>query len=214
MGLEPSELRSLTAGVRDGQATLDRLLIRIGVAADVHEDEHRGRGAQGTLLGDGSRVRGHTARKEAARAKTARAMNHVSDAVDEGRIGAAQVDAITNAAAGLTPEQQQELNTPGDDRRSRWHAGRHVCSKRCGMRWSGSRVTTGWLTRSNSRNAQSRWKQWVDENTGMHKIFAEFDPERGEAIANAVQAQLTRLANEGGVTKDAEPWRRRRRFSC
>ena len=201
MGLEPSELRSLTAGVRDGQATLDRLLIRIGVAADVHDDEHRGRGAQGTLLGDGSRVRGHTARKEAARARTARAMNHVSDAVDEGRIGAAQVDAITNAAAGLTPEQQQELNTPEMiDAAAEMPADTFARVVRDEVeRIKGDHGLADTVKRRN----ESRWKQWVDENTGMHKIFAEFDPERGEAISNAVQAQLTRLANEGGLTKDA-----------
>jgi hypothetical protein len=35
----------------------------------------------------------------------------------------------------------------------------------------------------------------------MGRISAEFDPERYEAVTNAIDAQVTRLANTGGVTK-------------
>ena len=128
-------------------------------------------------------------------------MDKVSEAVDEGRIGAAQVDAITNAAAGLTPEQQQELNTPEMIDAA---AGMPADTFARAVRDEVERIKGDHgLADTIKRKSESRWKQWVDENTGMHKIFAEFDPERGEAISNAVQAQLTRLANEGGVSKDA-----------
>jgi len=108
---KPEDLRELTAGIRAGQEALDALLIEVGIAADRQEAEGKGRGAQGTMLGDGSQVRGRTARREAERAKTAAGIDKVGDAVRAGRIGAAQVDAISRAAKDLSAEQQQELNT-------------------------------------------------------------------------------------------------------
>jgi hypothetical protein len=66
---QPHELRYLTAGVREGQQALDALLMLIGAAADTHSDH--GDDAVGVLLGDGSGVRGVTARREAERARTA-----------------------------------------------------------------------------------------------------------------------------------------------
>jgi hypothetical protein len=63
------------------------------------------------LLGDGSGVRGLTARREAERARTAAGLTRVGAAVAEGLIGAAQVDAITVAAKNLSPEERQQLNS-------------------------------------------------------------------------------------------------------
>ena len=199
--LEPAELQSLTAGVRDGQEILDRVLIRIGVIADAQDAEGRGRGAQATMLGDGSRVRGRTARKEADRARTAADMPGVGDAVDAGRIGAAQIDAITQAAKDLSPEQQQQLDTedlidaaeslPADTFARR-------------VRDAAERIKGDHgLADTKARQARSSWKHWIDKKTGMGRISAEFDPERHEAIAQAVEAHMTRLANQGGVPKSS-----------
>lgn len=199
--MEPGQLQSLTAGVRDGQETLDRLLIRIGMVADVQDAEGRGRGAQATMLGDGSRVRGHTARKEADRARTAAEMPGVGNAVDTGRIGAAQVDAITQAAKDLSPEQQQQLDTeelidaaeslPAD-----------TFARRVRDAVERIKADNG-LADAKSRQARSSWKHWIDKKTGMGRISAEFDPERHEAIAQAVEAHMIRLANQGGLPKSS-----------
>ncbi len=198
---QPSELQALTAGVREGQAALDRLLIRIGAVAHRQEQEGIGRGAHGTMLGDGSRVRGRTARREADRARTAASMSRVGEAVGEGSIGAAQVDAIAAAAKGLTPDQQAQLDTedlieaaanlPADSfaRRVREEA----------ERIKGDHG----LADTKARQARSSWKHWTDRKTGMGRISAEFDPERFESIVNAVEAQIARLANSGGVSKDS-----------
>ncbi len=199
--LEPAELQSLTAGVRDGQEILDRVLIRIGMIADAQDAEGRGRGAQATMLGDGSRVRGRTARKEADRARTAADMPGVGDAVDAGRIGAAQIDAITQAAKDLSPEQQQQLDTkelidaaeslPADTFARR-------------VRDAAERIKGDHgLADTKARQARSSWKHWIDKKTGMGRISAEFDPERHEAITQAVEAHMTRLANQGGVPKSS-----------
>jgi len=196
---QPNELQELTAGIRSGQHALDVLLMKVGVVADRQEAGGRGRGAQGTMLGDGSRVRGHTARREAERAKTAAGMSKVGAAVDEGRIGATQVDAIAQAARDLSPEQQQHLDTddlidaaeslPAD-----------VFARR--VRDAAERIKGDHgLADTTAKQERSSWKHWTDRQTGMGRISAEFDPERYEAIVNAVEAHLTQLANEGGVSK-------------
>ncbi len=99
---EPHELETLIAGVREGQQALDRLVLLSGVAAERHGAESKGRGAHGTLLGDGRRVRGRTARRETDRARAVATLGRVGAAVDAGRIGAAQVDAIALALKGLS----------------------------------------------------------------------------------------------------------------
>jgi len=53
------------------------------------------------------------------------------------------------------------------------------------------------------RQARSSWKHWFDERAGMGHVHGEFDPERYEAIIGSVEVELTRMANEGGVTKDS-----------
>ena len=139
------------------------------------------------------------ARREADRSKAAAELDKVGEAVKDGRIGTAQVDAIAQAAKGLTDEERQSLNTeelidaaeslPADSfaRRVREEVGR-------------IKGDHG-LADTKERQRRSSWKHWMDRRTGMGRIAAEFDPERYEAIVNAVEAQVTRLANEGGVKK-------------
>ena len=197
--LDPADLQRLTDGIRDGQAALDRLLIRIGVAAHAHDEDGRGRGAHATMLGDGSRVRGRTARRDADRARTAAAMPGVGNAVGSGRIGAAQVDAITQATKDLTPEQRSELDSPGLIDAAEALPADSFARR---VRDEAERIKGDHgLADTKARQARSSWKHWTDTKTGMGRISAEFDPERFEAIATAIEAQLTRLANEGGVSK-------------
>jgi hypothetical protein len=193
----PHELRYLTAGVRDGQQALDALLMLIGAAADTHQDQ--GEDAVGVLLGDGSGVRGLTARREAERARTAAGLTRVGAAVAEGLIGAAQVDAITTAAKNLSPEERQQLDC---DEIVAAAASLPVDTFARRVRDEAERIRGDFgLADTLAKQARSSWKHWVDQRSGMGKISAEFDPERYEAITNAIDAQVTRLANTGGVTK-------------
>ena len=196
------ELDRLTAGVRAGQRALESLLMRIGMVAERRSaSSGRGKDAHELLLGDGRAVRGSKARREAAWAKTASELDKLEAAVNSGRIGVPQLDAITQAAKGLSDAQRQQLNTdnivdlaesvPVDV------FARHV--RRESERIKGDHG----LADTKAKQAASSWTHWVDERSGMGKIRAEFDPERYEAITNAVEHAVTRLANEGGVAKNA-----------
>ncbi|MDX1450638.1 MAG: hypothetical protein R3246_16440, partial [Acidimicrobiia bacterium] len=175
-------------------------VMLIATAATRHEVESKGRGAVGTLLGDGRRVRGRTAHREAERARTVSTIGRLRSAVEAGRVGAAQVDAISAAIKGLSDEELGLLDTdelvdaavllPAD-----------VFARQ--VRREAERIKGDHgLGATTQRQARSSWKHWFDERSGMGHVHGQFDPERDEAITGSVEGELTRLANEGGVTKD------------
>ncbi len=196
---EPDELVELVAGVRDGQMACDRLLVLVAAAADQHARQSKGRGAVGTLLGDGRKVRGRTAHREAERARTVSKLGGLAAAVESGRMGAAHIDAISAAIKGLSDDELMLLDTaslidaagslPVD-----------VFAKQVRREAERIRGDSG-LGDAKQRRARSSWKHWFDERTGMGHVHGEFDPERYEAIIGSVEAELTRLANKGGVSK-------------
>lgn len=200
-GQSPDELSELTSAVRSAQQALELMLVEIGMAAEDQAGEHRGSGAHGTLLGDGTRVRGRTARCEADRSRLAAEFDKVAAALRAGRIGAAQVDAIAGAANSLDDEERQLLNTdaivaaassqPAD-----------LFTRTIRKEVDRIRGDHG-LGETRANQANSRWKHWFDDRTGMGHVHGEFDAERYEAIIGSVEAELTRLANNGGVNKNA-----------
>ncbi len=196
---EPDDLVVLTAGVRVGQRALDRLVMLIGAAAEAHEAEGWGRGAHGVLLGDGHAVRGRAARREVARARLLGDLPMFAAAVAAGRVGAAQVDAIALAAKGLADDERSLLDCgalidaaisqPAD-----------VFARSVRRMVENIKGDDG-LGDTKDRQARSTWTHWFDERTQTGHVHGEFDPERYEAILESVEAELTRLANQGDVSK-------------
>lgn len=201
LGCTPSQLQALADGVRDAQADLDRFLTRVGVAsaACAQAGLPGSKTAAETLLGDGQ-VRRSTARRDAARADVAAQLDKVGAALDRGSIGGEQLDSLARAARRLRPEQREHLNTdavllaaqamPADafDRAVQTQADR-------------IRGDFG-LADTKAKQKASSWRHWVDTRTGMGRISAAYDPERYESIVNAVEAQLSALAQRGDVAKD------------
>ncbi len=197
---EPDDLVELVGGIRDGQEALDRLVVLVALAAERHALDSKGRGAVGTLLGSGHRVRGRTARREAERAKTVSKLGRLGAAVEAGLVGAAAIDAFSAAIKGLSDDELEMLDTDElIDAASSLPA--DVFAKQ--VRREAERIKGDHgLGETKQRQARSSWKHWFDERTGMGHVHGEFDPERYEAIIGSVEDELTRLANEGGVAKD------------
>ncbi len=172
----------------------------IGAAAHAQAAEGLGRGAHGVLLGDGHAVRGRTVRREVDRVRVLVGLPLVGAAVAAGRIGSGQVDAITLAAKGLSADELSLLDSGGLVEAAVSLPvdvfARHV--RRVVEEIKGD----DGLGDSRDRRARSSWKHWFDEHTGMGHVRGEFDPERYEAIVGSVEAELTRLANQGEVSKD------------
>ncbi len=195
------DLRRLTGGARDGQQAIETLLMRVGMRADRLSADSGGScsDAHGTLLGDGRRVRGSTARREAARSRTAAEFSKVGAAVDRGELGGEQIDAITRAARDLDSEQRGQLNSDALLDSARRDPADVFAAK---VRREAERIKGDHgLADTRKKQAASTWRHWFDERSGLGKIHAEFDPERYEAIVNSVEGHLTRLANQGGANK-------------
>ncbi len=173
----------------------------IGIAAEAHAAKGRGRGPHGVLLADGHSVRGRTARREVDRARTIAVLPRMAVAFEAGRIGAAQIDAVALAGRGLSADEMTSLDSddlvdaattlPADA------FARHVRELVEQLKGDDG------LGATNDRRAQSSWKHWFNERTGMGHLHGEFDPERYESIVGSIEAELGRLANNGGVSKDA-----------
>jgi len=197
----PDELRELTRNVRAGQRALDSLLIRIGMAAERLHERGRGRGLEGTLLGDGRAVRGSTARREAARTRTAARSAKLAEALHAGRLGGEHLDVIARTTAGLSDEQQEQL---ASDALIEVAAGEPVDVFGRWVRREAERIKGDHgLAEAKAKQAASTWKHWLDEKTGMGQIRASFDPERYEAVVTQVEHRMAQLANSGGVRKNA-----------
>lgn len=61
--------------------------------------------------------------------------------------------------------------------------------------------TTTPLQNAKAMRAASKVKHWLDRTTGMGHIHAELDPERYERIANRIDRETTRLANQSKLAK-------------
>ncbi len=199
--LDSTDLRQLMGAIRFVQQAAGSLSMRIGVAADRLAEQGVGRGSHGLFLGDGRAVSGSMARREVARSSVLAEFDHVADAVQRGRIGAAQVDLFARAARKLDPEQRPEL----DDRDLVAAAANEpvdVFARRIRRFVDLLRGDHGRADAEAQRQA-STWRSWIDNETGMGHVHGEFDPERFEAIRNAVEAHAARLSNRGGVQRTA-----------
>ncbi len=197
---EPDDLVELVAGIRHGQAALDRVMVLVALVSEQHLLESKGRGIVGTLLDDGRHVKGRTAHREAERARTVSKFRRLELAVHAGLVGAAQIDAISAVIRGLSDDDQQSLVGDGLIKAAS-SLPADVFAKHVRREAERIKADNG-LGDTKRRQARSSWKHWFDERTGMGHVHGEFDPERYEAIIGSVEAELTRLANEGGVSKD------------
>ena len=196
---DDDDLLRLMSSIRTGQRALDHLVMRVGLAAEALVATG-GVGANAMLLQTGSHVTGRTAHREAARVATLAALPAVAAAVASGSIGGPQVDAFGRALAKLDVDQQNELN---DDELIGLASAIPIDTFNRAMTRAVDEIRRDHgATEARDKRERSSWKMWFDNETGMGHIHGEFDPERFEAIRDAIDAEVTRLANEGGGAKD------------
>ncbi len=198
-GASYEHLIALLRSVRHGQHLLDRMVARI-VGGAESGIESGGRGARSVLLGDGSQTAGRRVAGEIARASALAALPAVAEAFHSGAMSSQHVDVFARALARLPEAEQFELNdadlvaaatrTPVD-----------TFNRLMGRVVDEIKGDHG-LADANDKRERSSWKMWFNNETGMGHITGEFDPVRFEAIADAVNAHVNRLANQGGVQKN------------
>ncbi len=127
---------------------------------------------------------------------------NVEDALDEGALSGAHLDAINAACRHLPGDVRAEFLTHTDDLTAR--ADRLSID---GFRRECRRLAKRLLAQSNRgsdvdelerQRATSKVTQWTDTTTGMCATLIEVDPVRNAAMGSAVRAEIARLRQADG----------------
>jgi hypothetical protein len=193
VGVDGDGIRDLLAVVRRVEGLLVGFVARLAVRADELAAEGRSAPAAEVLAGDG-RVAARTARREAARGKLAVRCPEIAAVIFDGSVGVDHLDVLVSATrrlndghvarldmAGLVGDAQR---LPADTFRARV-----------------KRAVVGVVGEVEDKRAESTLRHWFDDDTGMGHVHAELDPERYEAVTNALEAEINALAAATGSEK-------------
>ena len=170
-------------------------------AARSERDAQQGRGAgsRQDLLAAGTRT-SKEANRIADRAETLAVSPTLGNALHAGEIGAAHVDAITSAGRDLDDHQKAELLDDPEvtDAAKRMRPDSFATFLRRKVRAMTAAQAEDKLARQ--RNA-TRLRMWVGRD-GMHHLSADFDPETGNRVFTAVDAEFDALVAAGEPRND------------
>ncbi len=193
---DEATLQTVLAEVRAAQRCLEGLAIRIASRSNELSVLGRAAPAAETMRGDGS-VAAHQARREAARADLAAEVPSVEQAVVSGEISGAHVDSIARHRTRLSEEQRADLDLgPLIDRAMRLPV---ETFDRLVKRQVDKVITDHGLADTVSKQAASEFRHWFDRDLGMGRFAGALDPERYEALINAIDHRAAALAAAAGT---------------
>lgn len=188
-----ASLVGLLGDVRQAQRCLDGLVMRIGVRANELAKEGRSALAEETIKGsDNNSVGSRQARREAKRAKTAEDVNGLGDAVANGETSGDHADSIGRHTSKLSEEQRVSFNFDGLVAKAKTMTADEF--DRLVKRRVDDAMCDHGLADANEKRAASEFRHWFDPKTGMGRIAGILDPERYEALTNAVEQHVNKLA--------------------
>jgi hypothetical protein len=206
--LDVDELAERVRLLRTVQATVEASLLQAGLRADELSAQGTGPPARDALLGSGE-VRGATARREARRTALAGRLSRLAHTMSSGRFGPDHLDALVRrlghlddevlAAVELDQLLSEGHRLPADTfdaslRRTVESAESALRSAESPDDAEGVGEAVG-APDDDRLRADSSARHWFDPRTGMGHISATLDPERYEAMANALDQATTALAN-------------------
>jgi len=203
MGAEAAAIRRITNEARSTERALDSVLIEVAQRTDQLAAAGTSVDACEALLGVGE-VSGGTARRESARARLARSMPQLGDALAAGTVGGEHLDAIARASAQLDEQEQTALEARQGELASAAERlpvdafGRLVRAEIDHIRRDHG------LQRALDQKARSEFRSWTS-NDGTGHFRGSLDPERFAVLRGAIDREVTMLANgsDGTRAKDA-----------
>lgn len=202
------------AAMRVVQRRVDAAVVRGGVRADELAGEGLGPGSREALLGSGQ-VRGSTARRESARARLAARSGVVAAAMGSGEFGPDHLDAMVRRFGRLDDDHLGRIDLgvvldgaerlPADTFDSMLRRAADAAMVSAAEDEATDENTDESSTSDDNElvRAQSEARHWFDHRTGLGHLSASLDPERYEAMANALDQHTTSLANSLGEAKNA-----------
>ena len=184
-------ISQVVAVARRIQAVVESLVVRAGIRSDELAALGVGAPARDVLLGRGQ-VRATTARREESRVALSARSPALADLVCAGSLGPDHLDVLVRRLSSLDDDHlgrvdldQLDPTLPADtfDR-----AVRRVVEE-------GARPDeTGGAAAGEAARADSEVRHWFDARTGMGHVMARLDPERYEAVADAIDQHTSSLA--------------------
>jgi len=141
---------------------------------------------------------GHTSRRTAEKAeRRADTLGHtpqLNDALAKGKVGAEHADAVASAAGRLDHEQRAAL-FERDQEIVELAASfpPEVFRRRLGKIVDDVTADDG-LERAAQHEAEATASTKIDDDTGMHMLFAKFTPEQGNRIRRALDSEIAAIA--------------------
>jgi len=189
---DQNDLQELLRHIRVAQRCLDALAIKTLSHSDALAS--KGESASGFDIAlDQGQVSANVARLESKRAETVAVFPGLLEAASAGLTSGGHIDSISKHTSKLSEDEKQNLNykeitdaatqLPADTFNS--HIKRLVKKIK---RDHGLADTV-------SKQKASEFKHWFNNDTGMGNFFGQLDPERYEALTNAVDRHTRSLAN-------------------
>ncbi len=192
VGLDAAALRALTDEARSAARVVDSLIVEIGRKADALAAVGRSGSAYDTLRNDGA-ISAAEARRQAGRADVANALPGFGEALADGAVDGEHLDAIARATKGLSEEEAGALSDRAEDLVDAASTMPVDAFNRL-VKTTVDRIRDDHgAARARSQRASSTARLWRDRH-GMGHIHATLDPERFEAMANAIDAEANSLA--------------------
>lgn len=195
---DEADLAGLLVDVRMAQRCLDGLVMRIGVRSNELARSGRAAPTDETIRGTGSgSVGSRQARREAKRADAAESLDGLGAAVSKGEASGEHVDAIARRTGKLTDEQRQSIDFDSLIEKAKELPA--DVFDRLVKRAVDVALRDHGLADAKAKREASDFRHWFDHKTGMGRFVGTLDPERYEALTNAVNNHTNALANLGNA---------------
>lgn len=195
-GVHPDGLPPITASLRRIQSRCDALGVAIATRAKA-----TGADPSATLLGRG-KVSGRQARQEAERARVVERMPELGDALRQGDVSGAHLDAVGRARSELTGDEAVVFDQLAPElAEAAAKLPVDTFAKKMRSLVDGARADHG-MTRLQQQRARSSLKMWIDAD-GMGQLHVSADPERFAKIQTAIEAGTAALA--ASAKQDDQP---------
>ena len=194
--LNEQSLGELLATVRAAQRSLDGLVMRIGTRSAELTADGPGTPAVDFLRGGGS-VGARAARRESARAQVAAHVPGLVEAVADGRASGEHVDVLARRLGSLTDQQRDAVDLNGLVTKAGTVPPENF--DRLVKRRVEAVTPDHTLTDAIAKRAASEFRHWFDDRSGMGRFCGTLDPERYEALTDAIDQQVASLAASSGT---------------
>lgn len=181
-------LRDLSA-IRGRTDQIEASVVRR--IAELHADGHA------VPVADALGNHGKTSRRSAEKAeRRAGALGHtpkLDDALGAGRVGSEHADAVANATAQLSDEHRDAVFARDDEITELATSNSPDTFRRKLTKLVDDVTDDDGAQRAEQQEAAASASMKVDDDTGMHVLFARLTPEQGNRVRRALDAEVAKM---------------------